>query len=460
VMPPVEGTMVTDIVAAQPRTLQNIILDQLLAQGADPTLGELDIKSVYDFDGVDTAKPNIPTVADPTKTPAANRAARFIRLEKAVSLPDRTIVDLAGAAFGASGFMKEIMGYAPVQPDGSVRIQVPANVAFQVSVLDANGRRISPVHNAWLQVKGGEVLVCNGCHIPAAAQNLQPGQIAKSHGRKGLFNPAYTGLAAGGTFPGTNPALVAMAGETMAETLGRMSCANDTPRCIQKAPSMNVSATEIWSNPPATTANISLRYQDLVPGEKIPVVATGCLATWISSCRTVINYPQHIQTIWDATRQTTDPTTGAVLTDHTCSQAGCHNIVNAANAPMVPAGQLNLTSTASDVEPLQPVSYQHLLFTHNEQAIIGGALQDAPGPPDANGNPTTIPVGPYMNAGSANGTQSSAFLGRFGPGARTPAGGVDHSTFLNTAELRLISEWLDIGAQFFNNPFDPAVPVN
>jgi hypothetical protein len=24
----------------------------------------------------------------------------------------------------------------------------------------------------------------------------------------------------------------------------------------------------------------------------------------------------------------------------------------------------------------------------------------------------------------------------------------------------LLSEWLDIGAQYFNNPFDPAVPLN
>jgi hypothetical protein len=462
VMPPVEGTMVTDIVAAQPRQLQNIILDQLLPQGADPTLGELDIKSVYDFDGVDTAQPNIPTVADPTRTPAANRPARFIRLEKAVSIPDKTIRDLAGAAFGASNFMKEIMGYAPVQPDGSVRIMVPANVAFQISVLDANGRRIGPTHNAWLHVVGGEVMVCNGCHTPAAAQRLQPGQIAKSHGRQGLFTPVYTGLAAGGTFPGTNPALAADVGETMAETLGRLSCANDTPRCIEKAPSMNVNYTEMWANPPTTTGNFSLRYQDLVAGENIPVVQTGCLTTWISSCRSVINYPQHIQVIWDADRKTTD-STGAVITDHTCTQGGCHTPTPAAGATatvQVPAGQLDLTNTSSADEPLQPISYRHLLFTHNEQAIIGGALQDAPGPPDADGNPTTIPVGPYMNAGSANGALSFAFFGRFTTASTTPAGGVNHVGFLNPAELRLISEWLDIGAQFFNNPFDPAVPVN
>ncbi len=41
--------------------------------------------------------------------------------------------------------MIEILGYAPVEPDGSVRIEVPANVAFRMSVLDANARRISPV---------------------------------------------------------------------------------------------------------------------------------------------------------------------------------------------------------------------------------------------------------------------------------------------------------------------------
>ena len=37
---------------------------------------------------------------------------------------------------------------------------------------------------------------------------------------------------------------------------------------------------------------------------------------------------------------------------------------------------------------------------------------------------------------------------------------VDHSTFMSADELRLISEWLDIGAQYFNDPFDPDVPMN
>ena len=456
VMPPVENVMVTDIVAAQPRTLPNIILDKIPGLDLDQDLvsqsvGVIDIKSVYDFDGRDTAIPNIATVADPSKTTAAQRAARFVRLEKPVSIPDKDVVDLAGAAFGASGFMREIMGYAPVQPDGSVRIEVPANVAFQISVLDVNGRRISPVHSSWLQVKPGEVLTCNGCHAPATAQK------PLSHGRSGVFAAAYSGSAAGGVFPNANPALTANAGETMAEALARMSCASDTPHCKQMLASVNLSSTEIWANPPAATPDVSIRYQDLPPGGAIPT-SLGCTSTWAENCRIVINYPKFVQVLWDLPRQTINPTTMAVISDHTCTQGGCHSTTPAAGSTatvQVPAGQLNLTNTASDEEPLQPISYRHLLFQHNTQIVNMGALQDEPGPLDANGDPTTIPVGPYLNAGGANGALSSAFLGRFAPGSTST-----HAGWMNPAELRLISEWLDIGAQFFNNPFDPDVPVN
>ena len=32
-------------------------------------------------------------------------------------------------------------------------------------------------------------------------------------------------------------------------------------------------------------------------------------------------------------------------------------------------------------------------------------------------------------------------------------GYVDHTNYLTPAELRLVSEWLDIGGQFYNDPF-------
>jgi hypothetical protein len=37
-----------------------------------------------------------------------------------------------------------------------------------------------------------------------------------------------------------------------------------------------------------------------------------------------------------------------------------------------------------------------------------------------------------------------------------PAGAPDHSTLLNKAEKRLLAEWMDLGGQYFNDPFDSA----
>jgi len=147
---------------------------------------------------------------------------------------------------------------------------------------------------------------------------------------------------------------------------------------------------------------------------------------------------------------------GAVI-NNKCTT--CHGPVNAAAMAQVPAGQLDLTAVASDEQQLQLRSYRELFFTDNEQEVIMGALQDrlVPGPLDENGNPTqvTVGVGPYLTAGSARGGRSNAFLNRFATGS-----GSTHAGWLSPAELRLLSEWLDIGAQYFNNPFDPAVPVN
>ena len=479
VMEPVEGVMVTDVVAAQPRALQNIILDQVpgvqLNQDlVDAGVGIIDIKSVYDFDGVDTAVPSIQVVADPAQTPASQRPARFIRIEKAVSIPDMTVVNLADAAFGASDYMREIIGYAPVEPDGSVEIQVPADVAFRLSVLDVNGRNISPGLNVWLQAIPGEVVNCNGCHkTPTAASPL-------SHGRSGVFNPVYTGAPpGGGPFPNTLttnltesngtilPAMIPNQGETMAEARSRVTCAQASGYACSEVPGVNVLYTDVWTDPSKATpgAVVSYSYTDLdvKDGEAIPTSAN-CASTWASNCRVIINYPEHIQPIWDLARPSTAGTTPSGNADATytcnlpggctCSQSSCHSTTGA-NGTQAPAGQLNLTNAASNDVPAEFVSYRQLLFQHDEQAVIMGALQNAPGPPDANGNPTVIPVGPYLNAGSANGGLSTTFLNRFAAGS-----GSTHAGYLTPAELRLLSEWLDIGAQYFNNPFDPAVPTN
>jgi hypothetical protein len=442
IIQPTEGVMITDVAAAQPRPIPTIIPPitpdpELQGEG----VGEIDIKSVYDFDGVDTAPDGgIVALAD-GKTPASDRPARFIRLVKAVSIPDRTVVDLAPEAFGASDYMREIMGYAPIEPDGSVKLKVPADVAFEIEILDANARRLPgfPEHSDWLQVRAGEVLTCNGCHTPPTAAKPY------SHGRAGLFPAAYAGAAGGEPFPDGVATYLPAAGETMAEARADVSCAGSdlsTAQCSM-TPSVDVFYTDVWTDTsqglPANPA-IAYQYSALPTGEAAPIPAAtpGCEGAWASNCRIVINYPEHIQQIWD------QPRTDAAG-NHTCTQGGCHSPTSAGGTPAQPAGNLDLSNAASNADPDELVSYVDLLFAHN-----------VPGPPDANGNPTTISVGPFLDAGNADGPDSSASLALFATGS----GDSIHAGILSPAELRLISEWLDIGAQNFNNPFDPNVPKN
>ena len=449
-MQPVEGVLISDVAVAQPRKLQNIILDKVPGVDLDQNLvsasvGVLDIRSVYDIDGVDTANPNIATLADPAKTAASARSARFLRLEKAVSIPPRTVVDLAGAAFGASNYMLEVLGYIPIEPDGSVRVEVPADVAFRMEVLDANARRVGSAQGVWLQVKPGEVLACNGCHRPASAQK------PISHGRQNLFQSAWGGATASGVpFPHTiasgSGAFLPNQGETMAQARMRVSCMSDSPPCLQMVPAVNVIYSDVWTDPAQATpgAPINLRYDDATQFKTAFPTSAACVTAWAANCRIVINYPQHLQPLWDLPRQTTDAM-GVVLTDHTCTQGGCHSPKDAMGAAQVPAGNLDLTNAPSGDEPLQPISYRQLLFSH-DIVIMNPADPTMP---------ITQTVGPFLNAGSANGGISAQFMSRFASGSAST-----HAGWLSPAELRLVSEWLDIGAQFFNNPFDPAVPVN
>jgi hypothetical protein len=88
-------------------------------------------------------------------------------------------------------------------------------------------------------------------------------------------------------------------------------------------------------------------------------------------------------------------------------------------------------------------SYESLLFPGDEQTLNMGVLQDLL----IGGQPVVLAA--PMTAGSAN--ASTAFFRMFDGTFKDPV--LDHTGFLTPAELRLISEWLDIGGQFYNDPF-------
>ena len=451
-----EGQMISEGVTLEPRTepaylpepVPGIDIDSdLVTEGA----GILDIRSVYDFDGEDLA--GIASLADPEIFTADLRPARYLRVAKAVGIPDDDILDFDRSAFGrnrANG-MREILGYTPIQPDGSVRVKLPADTPLAISVVDADGRRIVGRHRSWLQLRAGEVRQCQGCHT---ADSEVP------HGRPDKEPPsAWAGAPTSGVpFANTEPALVAEMGETMAQLLARIAGEADLQG--------DIAYSDLWTDPAVRAKDPStlIAYADLQT--PVPIAPT-CLDGWDGNCRSVIHYEEHIQPLWDLPREVTDAA-GTVIADHTCTL--CHSNRDANNLLRVPAAQLDLSATPSPANADWMTSYVELLFDNPSQELTDGALteilvqdrdddgnllfetdEDGNLILDAAGNPIPVMVTVDIDRLMGDSANGSRFFEVFAPG------GV-HAGYLQPAELRLISEWIDIGAQYYNDPF--AAPVN
>ena len=90
-----------------------------------------------------------------------------------------------------------------------MKVKVPANTPFAISILDENGQRINGRHRQWLTLKPGEVLECNGCHT---ANSEQP------HGRIDAQSASINAGAMGGAaYPNATQAIIPTQGQTMAQ---------------------------------------------------------------------------------------------------------------------------------------------------------------------------------------------------------------------------------------------------
>ena len=486
-----------------------------IAPTTDPDLakqnvGILDIRSVYDLDGGFNAMGS--GAADLTalaQLPPSSRPARFVRIVKAVSVPDGDTLDeqddnVFGNLIGQVNGLQEILGYAPVEPDGSVHVKVPADVAFTLEILDGNGRQISRNHTNWLTLRPGETRSCNGCHD---SQNTEV-----VHGRQDLEPASINAGAAGGAqFAGTlrgdafgNTLFVPDPGETMAQFASRSyfmldnagtqvilpSCGTSgcqTDDLIRKL-SVDLDFTDEWmaslSYSERNDKNRDWRYNSLVEGatpDLIPApTASGCrteipdVNPWNANCRIVINYEYHIQPLWERTRDVMTVTNPDTMTDMTSdSCVSCHSQSfddMGTTVIRVPPAQLELDNFKLQVNSRMR-SYTELLNNDNQQQLNedtglledilvpdpGGACNlDGNGDPivDTNGvctDPVLVPVNQpaSMSRGGAN--ASNRFFSKFGAGG-------SHEGFLNPAELKLLSEWLDTNGQYYANPFELAIP--
>jgi hypothetical protein len=273
----------------------------------------------------------------------------------------------------------------------------------------------------------------------------------------------------GGPFPNTNPALFTDLGETMAETRGRIMCGGACELSVDLAykdywlatpPAVNevdacygAGPNNVLTDPANLTVpfNCNNSLPSLVP---LPL-ANACRTDITSLCRITIHYERHIHPLWKLERPGPD-TNGDGTPDSNNKCNTCHASVDAANAPRVPDGQLDLSDGASEAQPLHFNSYRELLFGRRAQQLndTGTALEDIC--EETAVDPVTmlefcVRFQQAPASMSANGATASARF--FNKMRGIPATDVDHSDFMSPSELRLLSEWLDIGAQYFNDPF-------
>lgn len=472
-----EGFLISEVIAVEPRDYPDLIPQSGNFDGALALemQGQLRIDSVYDLDGEDNSPEGIRRHATPGTDAFSNRPARFLRIVQPVPIPQREIFDIPRYAYGVSAAFsfREIAGYVPVEPDGSVTVNVPAARPFTISVLDDRGRRIGPRHNYWLQVAPGERLHCTGCHttgnpLPHGRLDSQPESA----------NPGARSLASGNTgFSRTDTSrlFATEVGETMAEVWDFHNPI-DNATAAERELSLHPQYSDQWNGPGVSAdADIQDRAYDAgwtdIPANRGIVVNN--LDPTLPG-RIVINYMDHIQPIWDRIRPAVPDSEGVLIEN--C--VGCHSD---SDGTLVAAGQLDLTPLPSDIDADHYRSYRELLSADAQQWVdTGGAVSDRQRictTTDADGNiltsTETIALAPPMQAGFANG--SSGFFACFeggpcGPDSAPPlpqnciegdgtpiaatSNTVNHIGLLSESELRLISEWLDIGAQYFNNPFD------
>ncbi len=454
------GKMLTEAVVMQENDFpREFIADKVIGNELDVELSNeqaavIHIRSVYDFDGEDVTRQadnpeGIDRLKDPSRTPAAALPARFLRFVRGVPMPPDEVRDVQRTDFGRSRnqLMREIVGYTVIQPDGSVKVKVPANVPLAISVLDANGQRIGGRHRQWITLKAGETMECHGCHT----RNSE-----LPHGRLSAQLPSINQGASGGEpFPNTTTAIIPTQGQTMAEADAMVNGIAEL--------SADLRYQDIWSNPALSPLNppLEMRYQDL---QTPPPVGAACFNKWNAYCRLQINYKEHIQPLWELPRLIFDEVTGELLADNTCTR--CHSNTSVDEPVRVPAGQLDLTNVPSTDEADHLTGYRELFFNDFEQEVVDGVLRDrlveevdengnivyqrdAEGNLilDENGNPipvlVRVTINPILSTNGARASQQ--FFDLF----NQPS----HQNMLSSHELKLLSEWLDIGAQYYNTPF-------
>ena len=443
---PPAGFMYVDPVAIQartePATSTPAPLDQTLAA---QNMGTLDVRSVYDTDGLGRMGAQMLVAADQTGTcttlipqtapidvndtratvadiarmkdpadPAYNCApARFIRAIRAVAPP--TSMMKMRSSLGETDFeAQQVLGYAPIEPDGSFKLNVPADTPIALAVVDSQGRALQ-THTNWIQVRPGERRTCDGCHSPRRGEAMNSGSIAETQ-------PA--GLLA-------SMASAHLSGETMAETRVRLDSSAATLK-------PDMVSTDIWAD--TAKAGVTARPAVALRFTGNPDPADD-LAT-LAPANGVINYPQHIQPLWTRNRGANTCTSCHNISDHTDLSATIGGDGRVVSYDRLMIGDPQLDSSG------RPVIFfdDGVPMLQRQAALVNTAASEG----EATGLARKSRLIEILSGQSLM-SDAAAKTSHPNPPPTAP----DHSKMLNRAEMRLLAEWIDTGGKYYNDPFDP-----
>jgi len=111
---------------------------------------------------------DIARMKDPADAAYNCAPARFIRAVRAVAPP--TSMMKMRSSLGETDFeAQQVLGYAPIEPDGSFKLNVPADTPIALAVVDSQGRALQ-THTNWIQVRPGNAAPATAATARAVAR--------------------------------------------------------------------------------------------------------------------------------------------------------------------------------------------------------------------------------------------------------------------------------------------------
>ncbi|MBI3545916.1 MAG: PD40 domain-containing protein [Gammaproteobacteria bacterium] len=352
-----------------------------------------------------------------TGTEPDKRPGRFARIVKAMPSP----AGISREALGETEFeMQQILGYVPVEPDGSIAFEAPADTAIGISVIDRYGRALQ-THTSWLQGRPGESVFCNGCHSPRRGSEVPLNTSSLTTANNALqLNLSNSSVVNG------------IAGKIMAQ----IRFDNELALSANNVkPKQDIQYQDVWtrldlSNPssPATLPTVSGTTLNITyAASTFNGVASPGLTTTAPTISAdgaiVINYKDHIQPILNK------------------ACISCHGVGQ--------SQQLTLDLSSAISGTGRYASYDALLI--GKPKLVNGlpVLIERDGEIVVDREEAQVEPG---LARAAKLIRDWIFTEGLDRNSSAPADTQNHSAMLNSSEKRLIAEWIDLGATYFNDP--------